>query len=52
MDGGSTGARGTPAELKAPSPEGKLDEVFRAITLPDTVHPDQAKAAAAAEVSA
>ena len=30
-------ASGTPAELKARSPEGKLDEVFRAITLPDTV---------------
>jgi ABC-2 type transport system ATP-binding protein len=37
IDRGRIVASGTPAELKARSPEGKLDEVFRAITLPDTV---------------
>lgn len=37
IDRGTVVANGTPAELKARSPSGKLDEVFRAITLPDTV---------------
>jgi len=37
IDRGKVVADGTPAELKARSPSGKLDEVFRAITLPDTV---------------
>jgi ABC-2 type transport system ATP-binding protein len=37
IDRGKVVANGTPAELKARSPSGKLDEVFRAITLPDTV---------------
>jgi ABC-2 type transport system ATP-binding protein len=37
IDRGRMVASGTPAELKARSPSGKLDEVFRAITLPDTV---------------
>lgn len=37
IDRGKMVASGTPAELKARSPTGKLDEVFRAITLPDTV---------------
>ena len=37
IDRGKMVASGTPAELKARSPSGKLDEVFRAITLPDTV---------------
>jgi len=37
IDRGRIVASGTPEELKARSPEGKLDEVFRAITLPDTV---------------
>jgi ABC-type glutathione transport system ATPase component len=40
IDRGRIVASGTPAELKARSPEGKLDEVFRAITLPDTVKHD------------
>jgi ABC-2 type transport system ATP-binding protein len=37
IDRGRIVANGTPQELKARSPEGRLDEVFRAITLPDTV---------------
>ena len=37
IDRGRMVASGTPAELKARSPSGKLDEVFRALTLPDTV---------------
>jgi ABC-2 type transport system ATP-binding protein len=37
IDRGRIVASGTPQELKARSPEGRLDEVFRAITLPDTV---------------
>jgi len=37
IDRGRIVANGTPAELKARSPEGRLDDVFRAITLPDTV---------------
>jgi ABC-2 type transport system ATP-binding protein len=37
IDRGKMVSSGTPAELKARSPTGKLDEVFRAITLPDTV---------------
>lgn len=37
IDRGVVVADGTPAELKARSPSGRLDEVFRAITLPDTV---------------
>jgi ABC-2 type transport system ATP-binding protein len=37
IDRGKLVASGTPQELKARSPEGRLDDVFRAITLPDTV---------------
>ena len=37
IDRGRMVASGTPAELKARAPSGKLDEVFRALTLPDTV---------------
>jgi ABC-2 type transport system ATP-binding protein len=37
IDRGCIVANGTPAELQARSPLGKLDDVFRAITLPDTV---------------
>ena len=37
IDRGRIVANGTPQELKARSPEGRLEEVFRAITLPDTV---------------
>jgi len=37
IDRGRIVANGTPQELKARSPEGRLDDVFRAITLPDTV---------------
>ena len=37
IDRGRIVANGTPQELKARSPEGRLDEVFRSITLPDTV---------------
>ena len=37
IDRGRIVANGTPEELKSRSPTGKLDEVFRAITLPDTV---------------
>ena len=37
IDRGRTVANGTPQELKARSPEGRLEDVFRAITLPDTV---------------
>jgi ABC-2 type transport system ATP-binding protein len=37
IDRGRIVANGTPAELKARSPEGRLEDVFRAITLPDTV---------------
>ena len=37
IDRGVVVADGTPAELKARSPSGRLDEVFREITLPDTV---------------
>ena len=36
IDRGKLVASGTPQELKARSPEGRLDDVFRAITLPDT----------------
>ena len=37
IDRGKIVANGTPQELKARSPEGRLDDVFRSITLPDTV---------------
>jgi ABC-2 type transport system ATP-binding protein len=37
IDRGRIVANGTPAELKARSPEGRLEDVFREITLPDTV---------------
>lgn len=37
IDRGRMVASGTPAELKARSPSGKLDEVFRSLTLSDTV---------------
>jgi ABC-2 type transport system ATP-binding protein len=37
IDRGKLVASGTPQELKARSPEGRLEDVFRAITLPDTV---------------
>ena len=37
IDRGRIVANGTPAELKARSPEGRLEDVFRSITLPDTV---------------
>ncbi|HUF81613.1 MAG TPA: ATP-binding cassette domain-containing protein [Burkholderiales bacterium] len=37
IDRGRIVANGTPQELKARSPEGRLEDVFRAITLPDTV---------------
>jgi len=37
IDRGRLVASGTPQELKARSPEGRLDDVFRAITLPDIV---------------
>ncbi len=37
IDRGRMVASGTPAELKARSPSGKLDDVFRALTLPDTI---------------
>jgi ABC-2 type transport system ATP-binding protein len=37
IDRGKIVANGTPQELKARSPEGRLEDVFRAITLPDTV---------------
>ena len=37
IDRGRIVANGTPKELKARSPEGRLDDVFRSITLPDTV---------------
>ena len=37
IDRGRLVASGTPQELKARSPEGRLEDVFRAITLPDTV---------------
>jgi len=37
IDRGRIVANGTPQELKARSPEGRLDDVFRSITLPDTV---------------
>jgi len=36
IDRGRIVANGTPQELKARSPEGRLDDVFRSITLPDT----------------
>ena len=36
IDRGRIVANGTPQELKARSPEGRLEDVFRAITLPDT----------------
>ena len=38
IDRGRIVANGTPQELKARSKEGRLDDVFRSITLPDTVH--------------
>ena len=50
IDRGVVVANGTPAELKARSPSGRLDEVFRAITLPDTVHAANTAAAATAKV--
>ena len=37
IDRGRIVANGTPQELKARSPEGRLEDVFRSITLPDTV---------------
>jgi len=37
IDRGRLVASGTPQELKARSPEGRLEDVFRSITLPDTV---------------
>jgi ABC-2 type transport system ATP-binding protein len=37
IDRGRIVASGTPQELKARSPDGRLEDVFRAITLPDTV---------------
>ena len=37
IDRGKIVANGTPQELKARSKEGRLDDVFRSITLPDTV---------------
>jgi ABC-2 type transport system ATP-binding protein len=37
IDRGKIVANGTPQELKARSPEGRLEDVFRSITLPDTV---------------
>src|SRR5262249_22135268 len=37
IDRGKIVANGTPQELKARAPEGRLDDVFRSITLPDTV---------------
>ena len=51
IDRGRIVANDTPAALAARSPEGKLEDVFREITLPDTVH-DHVKPAAVAEVSA
>ena len=38
IDRGKIVANGTPQELKARSPEGRLEDVFRSITLPDTVN--------------
>ena len=40
IDRGKIVANGTPQELKARSPEGRLEDVFRSITLPDTVKDD------------
>jgi ABC-2 type transport system ATP-binding protein len=37
IDRGRVVANGTPQELKSRSKEGRLDDVFRSITLPDTV---------------
>jgi len=37
IDRGRIVANGTPQELKARSPAGRLEDVFRSITLPDTV---------------
>jgi ABC-2 type transport system ATP-binding protein len=37
IDRGRIVANGTPQELKSRSKEGRLDDVFRSITLPDTV---------------
>jgi ABC-2 type transport system ATP-binding protein len=37
IDRGRIVANGTPQELKSRSPEGRLEDVFRSITLPDTV---------------
>jgi ABC-2 type transport system ATP-binding protein len=37
IDRGKIVANGTPQELKSRSPEGRLEDVFRSITLPDTV---------------
>jgi len=37
IDRGKIVANGTPQELKSRSKEGRLDDVFRSITLPDTV---------------
>jgi ABC-2 type transport system ATP-binding protein len=40
IDRGKIVANGTPQELKSRSPEGRLEDVFRSITLPDTVKGD------------
>jgi len=40
IDRGKIVANGTPQELKARSPTGRLEDVFRSITLPDTVKDD------------
>jgi len=40
IDRGKIVANGTPQELKTRSPEGRLEDVFRSITLPDTVKAD------------
>jgi ABC-2 type transport system ATP-binding protein len=40
IDRGKIVANGTPQELKSRSPEGRLEDVFRSITLPDTVRDD------------
>jgi ABC-2 type transport system ATP-binding protein len=40
IDRGKIVANGTPQELKSRSPEGRLEDVFRSITLPDTVRAD------------
>jgi ABC-2 type transport system ATP-binding protein len=50
IDRGRIVANDTPAALAARSPEGRLEDVFREITLPDTV--DHVRPAAVAEVNA